>query len=74
MKLKILSLMLLLLVAWFGQAIVRLDNENRALLSGQCGPGGLLHEYSDFMERERCLEEVESRSPVVALLYGLGIL
>ena len=74
MKLKILSLILLLLVAWFGQAIARLENENSALLSGQCGPGGLLHEYSDFMERERCLEEVGLRRPVFALLSGLGIL
>ena len=62
---------LLALVLWFGATIVRLENENYAMRIGMCGE----HNPADFesiMTRNRCLEEVETRtSPVWHLFYAL---
>ncbi len=66
-----LSILLLVLLVWFGATIVRLENQNYAMLLGMCGefdPGDL----QSVIERNSCLQEVEMRtSPLWHLYYAL---
>ena len=56
------------LLVWFGATIVRLENQNYAMRIGMCGE----HNAADFesiMTRNRCLEEVETRTSALGHLY-----
>lgn len=64
---------LVVMVVWFGSAIVRLENYHYASMLGMCGnaePVGLR-----IVEREDCLMSTQMRtSPLWHLLYGLQII
>ncbi len=66
-----LTILLAVLLVWFGTTIMRLENQNYAMRIGMCGE----HNPADFqsiMERDKCLEEVETRtSPLWHLYYAL---
>lgn len=63
--------LLILLLAWFATALIRVENERYALELEMCGE--LTPDMG--MERARCLNEVETRTGQGwHLLYALGIL
>ena len=65
--------LLSILLVWFGTVIVRLENENYALLTGLCGSSFNVADSQTGLERTRCLEEVETRtSPLWHLYYALS--
>ncbi len=66
-----LSILLLVLLVWFGATIVRLENQNYAMLLGMCGEFSS-ENLQSVIERNSCLEEVETRtSPLWHLYYAL---
>ena len=68
-----LVVILSVLLIWFGTVIVRLENENYALLVGLCGQDYNVADVQTGLERARCLEEVETRtSPLWHLYYTLS--
>ena len=75
MKVRLLTLVFILsiLLVWFGQVIVRIENENYALLVGLCGQNATVADPTTILERNRCLEVVETRtSPFWHLYYALS--
>ena len=73
-KERLTILILLVLLVWFGVAIVGLENENYALRLGLCGDVDVA-DFETVLERSRCLDTVQSRtSSFWHLLYGLGII
>ena len=66
--------LLLLLLLWFGAAIVRLENVRYANETNAC-PSFDPSQPTSLVERHACLDQVETRtSPFWHLLYGLGLL
>lgn len=66
-KERVTIIVLLVLLVWFGTAIVRLENYHYAVEVGFC---------SDVSptERNACLNKIETRTnPLWHLAYGLGI-
>ena len=69
-----LIIALLLLLIWFGSAIVRLENERYALWLEICGRFDPANPPT-LMVRERCLDRVQTRtSPIYNLVYGLKLI
>ena len=67
-------LILIVLLLWFGKAIVGIENERYALLLGSCGEVDVAVAET-VVERGKCLRTVQTRtSPFWHLLYGLGVL
>ena len=67
-------LLLVVVVAWFASAIIRLENQRYALELGICGIDDREHPDT-FRKRAECLAEVRARTnPAYNLLYGLNIL
>jgi hypothetical protein len=74
MRKNALIAVLLLIVLWFGSAIVRLENERYALSLDMCGTLKP-EDVSKLTLREDCLRSVETRtSPMYHLLYGLKLI
>lgn len=70
-KEKIIIVLLIVLLMWFGFTIVRLENYHYAVQVGFCD------EYSGvekLTQRNNCLNEVQTRTnPLYHLMYGLKI-
>jgi len=67
-KEKIIIVILLILLIWFGLVIIRLENYHYAVQVGFCMD-------KDLTQRDSCLKEKETRTnPLWHLLYGLQIL
>lgn len=65
---KIIIAFLVLLLFWFGSAIIRLENFHYATQVGLCSD-------VDVLQRPWCLESKETRtSNFLHLLYGLKVL
>lgn len=72
MKEKIIITVLLVLLMWFGITIIRLENYHYAVQVGICNE---FDGFENSLEREQCLNTVETRTnPIFHLLYGLKIL
>ncbi len=66
-----LTILLMVLLVWFGATIIRLENQNYAMHLGMCGEFNPA-DFQSVMERNTCLEEVETRtSPLWHLYYAL---
>jgi hypothetical protein len=71
---NILVAALLLVVLWFGSAIIRLENERYALSLDMCGTLKP-EDVAKLPTREDCLRSVETRTGAVYhLLYGLKLI
>jgi hypothetical protein len=74
MRKNILIVVLLIVVVWFGSAIVRLENERYALSLDMCGTLKP-EDVSKLSERQDCLRSVETRTGAMYhLLYGLKLI
>jgi hypothetical protein len=71
-KEKIIIILLLILLAWFGSAIVRLENYHYASQISLCDEFlGL----DNLIKKDNCFDEKETRTnPFWHLLYGLKII
>lgn len=68
---RIIIAVLLILLIWFGAAIVRLENYHYASQTGFCRE---LNVDEKLSERENCLNSVQTRTSfVLHLFYGLRI-
>ena len=68
---NVLIAILVGMLAWFGSAIIRLEQYHYASMLAMCGPMDPL----TLGQRETCLQEAETRtSPTYHLLYGLELL
>jgi len=71
-KERIIIILLITLLVWFGLTIVRLENYHYANQVGFC------NEYSsleNLLEKDKCLNEKETRTnPIWHLFFGLKIL
>ena len=67
---KIIIVILLIVVVWFGSTIVRLENYHAAVAVGFCQE----YKIPDNGEKERCLNsKATSNSWLTSLLRGLNI-
>lgn len=68
---KIIIIILLVLLFWFGATIIRLENYHYAVQVGFC------EEYSELeklTQKDQCLNKVQTRTnPLYHLIYGLKI-
>lgn len=71
-KERIISIVLITLLVWFGFTIVRLESYHYASQVGLCD------EYSgleNLLQKDKCLNEQETRTnPIWHLFFGLKIL
>ena len=73
-KERIVILILLIFLIWFGANLVRLENYHYTVQVGMC------NEYNEnilnrFTERENCINNTKTRTSFIwHLLYGLKIL
>jgi hypothetical protein len=66
-KARVLIIALLLILIYFGAAIVRLENYHYAVHVGLCAD-------VEVTQRDRCLNKIQSRTNHFwHLMYGLGI-
>ncbi|QOZ69145.1 hypothetical protein SAMN05192541_109299 [Bradyrhizobium arachidis] len=74
---KVMSVVLIVMlaaVAWFGSAVVRLENYHYANFVGLCTQFNI-KDPRERIERETCLEQAETRTSWAwHLVYGLKIL
>lgn len=63
---------LLILLFWFGSAIIRLENYHYATQVGFCAE---FSELENLIQKDYCLNQVQTRTnPLWHLLHGLNIL